>query len=376
MSQSPSDRRYMALALRLAEKGRGFTSPNPMVGAVVVNRGRIVGQGSHRKAGGPHAEVIALSQAGSRAKGGTLYVTLEPCSHLKKRTPPCVPLVVKSGVSRVVIGMVDPNPKVKGRGIARLRRARIDVEVGCREAEAQRLNEAYVHWVRTGRPFTFLKAGMTLDGQIATAAGESRWITGEEARAHAHRLRAGIDAILVGIGTVLRDDPSLTARPVADDTPIPSRQPLRIVADSRLRIPLRARVLKDHAQSRTLIVTTAAAPLRKVQRLRQQGIDVLTLPKQRGEVNLSALWPRLAQLGITSLLVEGGSEINAAALRAGLVQRILFYTAPLLLGGRDAVGVIGGQSPSRLAQAVPLENLRTQQLGRDILITADLPAHS
>lgn len=366
----------MALALRLAEKGRGFTSPNPMVGAVVVNRGRIVGQGSHRKAGGPHAEVIALSQAGSRAKGGTLYVTLEPCSHLKKRTPPCVPLVVKSGVSRVVIGMVDPNPKVKGRGIARLRRARIDVEVGCREAEAQRLNEAYVHWVRTGRPFTFLKAGMTLDGQIATAAGESRWITGEEARAHAHRLRAGIDAILVGIGTVLRDDPSLTARPVADDTPIPSRQPLRIVADSQLRIPLRARVLKDHAQSRTLIVTTAAAPLRKVQRLRQQGIDVLTLPKQRGEVNLSALWPRLAQLGITSLLVEGGSEINAAALRAGLVQRILFYTAPLLLGGRDAVGVIGGQSPSRLAQAVPLENLRTQQLGRDILITADLPAHS
>ncbi|MFO0733931.1 MAG: bifunctional diaminohydroxyphosphoribosylaminopyrimidine deaminase/5-amino-6-(5-phosphoribosylamino)uracil reductase RibD [Nitrospiraceae bacterium] len=365
----------MTLALRLAERGRGSTSPNPMVGAVVVNRGRIVGQGAHRKVGGPHAEVIALSQAGSRAKGGTLYVTLEPCSHLKKRTPPCVPLVVKSGVRRIVIAMVDPNPKVKGRGIAQLKRAGLSVEVGCGQAEAGQLNETYIHWVRTGRPFTTLKAGMTLDGKIATAAGESRWITGDEARGHAHRLRAEVDAILVGIGTVLHDDPSLTARPPVSDAPRALRQPLRIVVDSRLRIPLGAKVLQRQAESHTLVATTSASSTRKRDRLRRQGIDVLILPTRKRRVDLAALWTRLGQLGITNQLIEGGGDINAAVLRAGLAQRIHFYVAPLLLGGRDATGVLGGTSPAHLAQALSVQNLRTAPLGRDILITADLSTH-
>lgn len=342
-----------------------------MVGAVIVNRGKIVGQGSHRKVGGPHAEVLAVSQAGSRANGGTLYVTLEPCSHLKKRTPPCVPLVITSGVRRVVVGMVDPNPQVSGRGIAQLKRAGIQVAVGCLEAEAQQLNEAYVHWVQTGRPFTILKAGMTLDGQIATAGGESQWITGDEARSQAHRLRADVDAVLVGIGTVLRDDPQLTARLGSDPVQLAPRQPLRVVVDSRLRIPLRAAVLQRQAAAHTVIATTRLAPLKKIERLQARGIDVLIMPHAGGHLNLTALWARLGQLGVTSLLVEGGSELNAALLRAGLPQRLMCFVAPLLLGGQEAKGLFGGISPRRLRDAVPLKNLRMEPVGRDMLIQAD-----
>ncbi len=375
MKSSARDLRYMTLAFRLAEKGRGFTSPNPMVGAVVVTRGQIVGQGSHRKAGGPHAEVIALSQAGSRAKGGTLYVTLEPCSHLKKRTPPCVPLIVKAGVRRVVVAMVDPNPQVKGSGLAQLKRADMKVEVGCGEAEARQLNEAYVHWVQTGRPFTILKAGMTLDGKIATASGESQWITDEAARAQAHQLRAGVDAILVGIGTVLRDNPTLTARNSSDPLRVVLRQPLRIVVDSRLRIPLKAAVLEHQQAAHTLIATTAAASTRKIGLLKGKGIDVLVLPKLGDHVSLPTLWTRLGQLGVTTLLVEGGSEINAAVLRGQLAQRLMCYVAPLLLGGQDAKGLFGGRLPRRLQDAVPLKNLRIESVGRDMLIQADFSTH-
>ncbi|MCC2642939.1 MAG: ribD [Nitrospira sp.] len=372
MKSSARDLEYMTLALRLAAKGRGLTSPNPMVGALVVTRGRIVGQGAHRKAGGPHAEVIALSQAGSRARSGTLYVTLEPCSHLKKRTPPCVPLIVRSGIRRVVMAMVDPNPKVKGRGLARLKQAGIEVEVGCGEAEAAQLNEAYVHWVKTGRPFTILKAGMTLDGKIATARGESKWITGEAARMHAHRLRSAADAILIGIGTVLRDDPTLTARLSDDPLRLAARQPLRIVLDSRLRVPLKAAVLQDQQTAHTVIVTTAAASARKTDFLKRRGIDVLIQPMAGGHVDLTLLWARLGRLGVTNLLVEGGSDLNAAVLSRRLAQRLMCYVAPLLLGGQDAKSLLGGRSPRRLRDAVPLKNLRTEPVGRDMLIQADI----
>lgn len=371
MKSSPRDLELMALALRLAAKGRGHTSPNPMVGAVVVSRGELVGQGSHRKAGGPHAEVIALSQAGSRAKGGTLYVTLEPCSHLKKRTPPCVPLVITSGVRRVVVAMVDPNPQVRGRGIAQLKKAGLQVDVGCCEAEALQLNETYIHWVQTGRPFTIVKAGMTLDGQIATAGGESQWVTGEAARMQAHRLRADVDAVLVGIGTVLRDDPRLTARTGGDPVRLAARQPLRIVVDSRLRIPLKAAVLQQQQDAHTVIATTSAASPKKVELLRRRGIDVLILPRVGKRVSLPALWTRLGQLGVTNLVVEGGSDLNAAVLHAGLSQRLMCFVAPLLLGGQDAKGLVGGLSPRRLRDAVPLKNLRIEPVGRDMLIQAD-----
>ena len=249
------------------------------------------------------------------------------------------------------------------------------VEVGCGQAEAMQLNEAYVHRVQTGRPFTILKAGMTLDGKIATASGESQWITDETSRAQAHQLRAGVDAVLVGIGTVLRDNPTLTAR-LGDDPPrLALRQPLRIVVDSRLRIPLKAAVLQQQQAAHTLIATTTAASSRKIELLRGRGIDVLVMPKLGAHVSLPMLWTRLGQLGVTSLLIEGGSEINAAVLRGQLAQRLICYVAPLLLGGQEAKGLIGGRSPRRLRDAVPLKNLRIEPVGRDMLIQADFSIH-
>jgi diaminohydroxyphosphoribosylaminopyrimidine deaminase/5-amino-6-(5-phosphoribosylamino)uracil reductase len=267
--------------------------------------------------------------------------------------------------------MVDPNPQVRGSGLAQLKRAGMKAEVGCAETEARQLNEAYVHWAQTGRPFTILKAGMTLDGKIATAGGESQWITDEAARAQAHQLRAGVDAILVGIGTVLRDNPTLTARLSESPRRLALRQPLRIVVDSRLKISLKAAVLQDQQLAHTLIATTTAASTRKIGLLKGKGIDVLVLPQLGEHASLPMLWTRLGQLGVTSLLVEGGSEINAAVLRGQLAQRLMCYVAPLLLGGQNAKGLFGGRSLSRLKDAVPLVNLRVERVGRDMLIQAD-----
>lgn len=377
MKPTEIDRRYMASALRLAAKGRGRTSPNPMVGAIVVSGRRIVGQGYHRKPGGPHAEVLALRSAGRRARGATLYVTLEPCHHTKKRTPPCVPAILASGLRRVVVAMRDPNPLVSGRGISGLRRAGIQVMVGCRREEAERLNEIYVHWMRTGRPFVILKAAMTLDGKIAAASGESRWITGEAARRHAHRLRSEVDAVMVGIGTVLRDDPRLTARLVGGRSMRPrARQPLRVVVDSRLRISPAARVLSAVApagpRSGVVVATTARAPQSRIDQFRAKGVSVAVLPARHGRVSLRACLARLGQMGVTSLLLEGGAELNASALKAGLVNRVLFYLAPTLLGGRDAKGVIGGQGPHRLAGALSVTDFQTQRIGHDLLVQGTL----
>ncbi len=368
----------MALALSLAAKGRGRTSPNPMVGAVVVAGNRIVGQGYHRRAGGSHAEILALQAAGKRCRGATLYVTLEPCCHESKRTPPCVPALIESRFRRIVVAMRDPNPAVAGRGISLLRRAGIQVSVGCLSREAERLNEIYCHWMKTGRPYVLLKAAMTMDGKIATASGESRWITGMEARREVHRLRSQVDAILVGVGTILRDDPLLTARgPARAGNSSGHRQPLRVVLDSRLRIPDKARVLSPHGGAHpigTVIVTTEKAPRQRIEQLRARGLSLLVLPAKDRRVPLAACLTRLGQMGISSLLIEGGSELNAAALREGLVNRIRFYLAPHLLGGQDAKGVIGGRSPERLSGAVPLTEIRTRRIGRDFVIEGKVTA--
>jgi diaminohydroxyphosphoribosylaminopyrimidine deaminase/5-amino-6-(5-phosphoribosylamino)uracil reductase len=373
VTQADRDEQYMTLALRLAAKGRGRTSPNPMVGAVVVTAGGlIVGQGYHRRAGGPHAEVFALRQAGNRAAGATLYVTLEPCGHTNKRTPPCVPLIQASGVRRVVVAQVDPNPLVSGRGIRKLRAAGLRIDVGCCALQARRLNAFYSHWMETGRPFVTLKAGMTLDGKIATASGESRWITGEAARRDAHRLRASVDAVLVGIGTVLRDDPTLTARISDRPLRLASRQPIRIVVDSRLRIPLKARVLSRVHEAHTLIAATKMASARKIQLLRRQGVDVLVIRDKSGQVSLADLCRQLGRLRITSLLVEGGGTLNASLIRSNLVDRVVLYVAPLLLGGHDAKGVIGGASPKHLGESLLLEDVSIRRAGRDMVIEGDL----
>lgn len=362
----------MTLALRLAEKARGTVSPNPMVGAVLVKDGTIVGWGFHRRPGLPHAEILALRRAGKRARGATLYVTLEPCCHFEKRTPPCVPEVLRSGVRRVVIAMHDPNPAVGGRGVNELRRSGLSVTVGVARREAEELNRSYCHWVKTKQPYVTLKAGMTLDGQIATAAGESRWITGDQSRREAHRLRGQTDAVLVGVGTVLADDPSLTARIGAHLNRLAPRQPLRIVVDSRLRIPSKARVLSRQKRARTLVATTNAAPMSRRARLARQGVEVVIFPASRGRVELPALLDELGRRNVTSLLVEGGGELNGAMLRARLVHHVRLSIAPILLGGDNAKGVIGGNSPASLAEAVALRHVRVRWAGRDIVVEGDL----
>ncbi len=353
----------MAQALRLAARGLGSTSPNPPVGAVVVRRGRVVGAGYHRRAGGPHAEVVALRRAGPRARGATLYVTLEPCCHLDKRTPPCVPLIITSGITRTVVAARDPNARVLGRGVAALRRAGITVEVGIGRDEAHRLLEPYRTRVTTGRPFVTLKVAATLDGKIATAKGESRWITGPAARTAVHRLRAQSDAVLVGIGTVLADDPSLTVRTGHTG----GRAPLRIVLDPSLRIPLRAKVLTD-AKAPTLIVTTKSGSAGKRAVLSRRGTEVLVLPTRRSRVSWDGLLRALGRRGVSSLLIEGGAEVNASALRQRAVDRVLFFLAPTILGGRDAISAIGGPSPPRLAHTIALKRVTVTRIGPDILV--------
>ncbi|MBA2251096.1 MAG: bifunctional diaminohydroxyphosphoribosylaminopyrimidine deaminase/5-amino-6-(5-phosphoribosylamino)uracil reductase RibD [Nitrospirales bacterium] len=362
----------MKRALRLAAKGRGRTSPNPMVGAVIVSRSRIVGQGYHHRAGDPHAEVLALRAAGKQARGGTLYVTLEPCCHTRKRTPPCVPVLVESGLRRVVVATPDPNPQVKGRGVSRLRRACIDVTVGCCREEAEQLNEAYIHWITTGRPFLTLKAAMTLDGKIATAGGDSRWITGREARLQIHRLRGQVDAVMVGIGTVLHDDPQLTARPPGSKV----RQPVRVILDSRLRIPLNAKVLSTKGGGEVVIVTTRHAATPRIENLQRLGATIVIVPAEHGRVSLNVCLTELGKRGITSVLLEGGSELNASALSGGLVHRLQLYVAPTLLGGQNAKGVFGGTSPTSLTDAQPLKDVQLKRIGRDVFIDAMVATRS
>ena len=347
--------------------------PNPMVGAVVVANGTVVGSGYHRRAGGPHAEIVALRQARTRSRGSTLYTTLEPCCHTNKRTPPCVPAILASGVRRVVVAMRDPNPHVAGRGIRQLRRAGLSVDVGCLGNETATLNEVYLHWIQTGRPFVVLKAAMTLDGKIATATGESQWITGAKARAHVHQLRSQVDVIAVGVETVLTDDPQLTVRVSAGKRSAPGiRQPVRLVFDSRLRIPFKARVLQGLEQAPTVIATTKLAGPRKVERLRKMGVQVLVLPRKGTRVSLDKCLQALGKMGMTSLLLEGGSELNAGFLRAGLVNRVALYVAPALLGGQETKGLLAGRSPRRLAEILPVSNLHIELLDEDMLITGDL----
>ncbi|HJU06050.1 MAG TPA: bifunctional diaminohydroxyphosphoribosylaminopyrimidine deaminase/5-amino-6-(5-phosphoribosylamino)uracil reductase RibD [Nitrospiraceae bacterium] len=371
MNDADRDAFFMAKALRLAAKGRGTTSPNPMVGAVVVSGARVVGQGYHHRAGEPHAEILALQDAGSRVAGAALYVTLEPCNHTNKRTPPCVPVVLASGLRRIVVAMRDPNPQVSGKGIARLRRTGLEVSVGCLGERAARLNEVYCHWISTGRPFVLMKAAMTLDGKIATATGESRWISGEAARRQVHRLRRQVDAIMVGIGTILQDDPSLTVRlSPGGKQSLTGRQPVRVVLDSRLRISPDAQVVATVSSIPTIVVTTRLAPKPRVQRLQARGVTVLIASVDHGRVSFADCLMQLGKRNITSVLLEGGSELNAAALRGGFVNRLRLYIAPMLLGGQDAKSVIGGISPKRLADALGLKDFRVSRVGQDLLLDA------
>ena len=358
----PSDAALMRRALALARRARGQTSPNPMVGAVVARGGRVIAEGYHRRAGQPHAEAIALERAGPRARGATLYVTLEPCCH-QGRTPPCTDAVIASGVRRVVAAMRDSNPLVAGKGLARLRRAGIEVQVGVLEEEARRLNEAYSHFITTGRPFVTLKLAASLDGKIASRTRESRWITGQQARFHVHRLRAESDAVMVGIGTALADDPRLTGRLGAP------RQPVRIVVDSLARLPTDAAMLREPG-GRVIVAATRRAPKPRVDALRRAGAEVLFVRARGGRVDLGPLLDALGRREITSVLVEGGSELAGSLLDERLVNRFVLFLAPILIGGKEAPTIAGGKGVAHLRDALRLDHLTLRRLGPDLLITA------
>jgi diaminohydroxyphosphoribosylaminopyrimidine deaminase/5-amino-6-(5-phosphoribosylamino)uracil reductase len=351
------DLRTMGAALRLAERGAGRTSPNPAVGAVVMRNGRLVGRGYHRRAGGPHAEVFALRQAGPRARGATLYVTLEPCCHFG-RTPPCVDAVLDSGVSRVVVGMLDPNPRVRGRGIARLRRAGLRVDVGVREEECRALNEDFAKYVTRGLPFVVLKLAATLDGRIATAKGDSRWVTGAAARRRVHEMRNRLDAVVVGSETVRADDPELTCRLRG------GRDPLRVILDARLRSPMSARVF-THNPERTRLYTLTANGA-KAERLRRRGVVVRRGGGDR-RGSLRRVLRELAEEGVKSVLIEGGGVLAAHALRAGLVDRLALFLAPKVLGG-DGRPMVGAMRLRRMADALSIAEVTVERLGEDVLV--------
>ena len=347
----------MRLALELAAKGGGKTRPNPMVGAVVVANGRVVGSGYHRRAGGPHAEVVALRQAGARARGATLYVSLEPCAHTG-RTPPCVEAVLRSGVRRVVAAMVDPNPLNRGRGIRRLKSRGLQVKAGVLEGAARRLNELFVNRMEKGRPFVTVKMAQSLDGKIATRAGQSRWITGPKARRWVHRLRSEVDAILVGIRTVLKDDPRLTVRSGG----VKGAAPLKVILDSKLRTPPKARIFSSCGP--VLIAATAAAPRAREKRLVRAGAEVVRLPSRGGRVDLKALLKELAQREISHLLIEGGGETIASAFQARAVDRVAWFISPRIIGGRGAA--------APFSNAAPLSNVEVEPIGPDWLVKADV----
>ncbi len=354
-----SHEKWMRRALELAASYRGRTSPNPMVGAVVVKNDRVVGEGAHQKAGLPHAEIEALNQAGVEAKGATLYLTLEPCCHTG-RTPPCTDTVAKSGVKKVVVGMIDPNPAVNGKGLERLKEAGIEVEVGVLEKEARTLNEVFIKWIKTKLPFVILKAAMTLDGKIATSTGDSKWITSDESRKKVHEMRSWYDSILVGINTVLRDDPSLTAR-------VPNgKNPIRLVFDSSLRTPERAKIV-DTREAPTWIITAQENP-EKEAKLKKAGVQVMRFPGKDGKVDVGAFCRYLGEKEITSVFVEGGARVHGSFLESELVDKVSFLVAPKIIGNHGAPGPIDGWGKSMMADALCLKNIEVTPVASDILI--------
>ena len=350
----------MREALRIARHAEGRTSPNPLVGAVVVRDGKIVAQGWHRKAGTPHAEIHALNMAGELSRGATLFVTLEPCSHFG-RTPPCARAIVDAGIKKVVAAMSDPNPKVAGRGFEILRAAGIEVEVGLLEDEARKLNEVFLKWVTKKLPFVTLKFACSLDGKIATVGGQSQWISCEESRKFSHGLRDLSDAILVGVGTVLADNPSLTTRLVD------GKNPVRVIVDSNARTPLDAKVVTDKS-ARTILATTSNAPPEKISALESHGVEIITAGDNQ-RVDLKILMRELAAREITSVLVEGGGTIHFAMLEAQRVDKIFAFVAPKIIGGSNALTAVEGNGFAKLSDAVELENFSAQQLGTDFLLS-------
>jgi diaminohydroxyphosphoribosylaminopyrimidine deaminase/5-amino-6-(5-phosphoribosylamino)uracil reductase len=362
-----NDNEYMQMALTLAGKGCGRVSPNPMVGAVVVNADRVVGQGYHQYVGGPHAEVNAIDDAGDAARNATLYVTLEPCNHFG-RTPPCTQKILGAGINRVVVAMQDPNPDVAGGGNAFLVSRGVDLVCGVEEDAARRLNESFIKFVRTGKPFVILKIASTLDGRIATRTGDARWVTGEAARAYVHQLRHAVDAIMVGVGTVEVDDPQLTTR-LENGRGV---DPVRVVLDTSLRMSEKARMLHQASKAPTWVVCGSDAPLAAKERLRAEGAMIVQTPLRGERIDLDALMEQLAKRSVTSLLIEGGAQVAGAALRAGVVDKVVFFYAPKIYGGDDGVPICSGRGMDLMRESLAVSHIELDRMGDDIMVSGYL----
>jgi len=351
---------YMDLALRLALKAKGRTSPNPMVGALVVKNNRIIGKGYHEKAGSPHAEVIALDEAGKSAKGAILYVTLEPCAHFG-RTAPCVDRIIKSGIKEVIVGMVDPNPLNNGRGINILKNYKIKVKVGFLEDKLRRINEAFIKYITKKIPLITVKVGQSLDGRIATKTGDSKWITSDRTRAYAHRIRKDYDAVMAGVNTILRDNPRL-------DAWFSQRQPIKIVVDSQLSTPEDANIFLKKSQ--VIIVTLLAKPGQETENRKILAVKarILDVKEKSGQINLKDMLKKLAQSEITDILVEGGGTLIGSLFDEGLVDKILFFISPKIIGGKEAISSVMGRGVARIDKAIRLKDVKIKRLGEDFLI--------
>jgi diaminohydroxyphosphoribosylaminopyrimidine deaminase/5-amino-6-(5-phosphoribosylamino)uracil reductase len=351
---------FMAHALRLALKARGMTSPNPLVGSLVVKNGRIIGKGYHEKAGFAHAEIIALDEAGTKSRGATLYVTLEPCMHFGK-TPPCVDRIIRSGIKEVIIGMIDPNPLNNGKGIKILRQNKIKVKVGFLERELRKANEAFIKYITKGMPLVTVKVAQSLDGKIATRRGDSKWITSDKSRGFAHRLRKDYDAVMVGVNTVLRDNPKL-------DAWFSKKQPVKIIVDSQLSVPQDAAIFSG--KSALIIVTLLASPGQETdnRRILEKKARILEVKEDAGQVNLKDMMKKLARIGITSILVEGGGILIGSLFDEKLVDKILFFFSPKIIGGKDAISSVMGKGIARIDNAVKVKGMKLRRLGEDFLV--------
>ncbi|MDD3267704.1 MAG: bifunctional diaminohydroxyphosphoribosylaminopyrimidine deaminase/5-amino-6-(5-phosphoribosylamino)uracil reductase RibD [Syntrophomonadaceae bacterium] len=358
------DKRYMLRALELADLARGRTSPNPMVGAVIVRAGEILGEGYHRQAGTPHAEINAINAAGGRdLSGATMYVTLEPCSHYG-RTPPCADALVKAGLGRVVIATRDPNPLVAGKGLRILEDAGIEIAVGLLEEQALRLNEVFFKYIQSGKPFVSLKTAMTLDGKIASFSGDSRWVTGEDARNYVHQLRNCYDAIMVGIGTVLADDPQLNTRLAGDDL----RDPVRIIIDGQLDLPLDSKIVKTAPAQRSIVFTSHSHDKEKAGILKAWGLEIVEIGDEPSALPLERVMDKLGNMGICSLLLEGGAQINAYMLEHHLIDKVYWFIAPKIIGGKTAPSPVAGPGIAYMNEAIRLKQVEIMSFAGDLCL--------
>ncbi|WP_313568679.1 bifunctional diaminohydroxyphosphoribosylaminopyrimidine deaminase/5-amino-6-(5-phosphoribosylamino)uracil reductase RibD [Acetoanaerobium noterae] len=358
-----SDEKFMKLALSLAEKGRGYVNPNPLVGAVIVKDGKVIGEGYHTAFGKPHAEIEAINSATEDIKGATMYVTLEPCCHQGK-TPPCTEAIIKNQLARVVVATTDPNPLVSGSGIEKLKQSNIEITVGVLEEMAKIQNEVFIHYMTTNLPFTILKYAMSLDGKIACHTGDSKWITSEKSRTDVHRLRSSVSAVVTGIGTILSDDASLNVRLIDSK----GREPHRIVVDSAARISLDAKILNLDSKSDTYIAVTEAASDEKLKKLEDYGAKIIMTKSKDGKVDLEELWKELGFLGMDSILIEAGEQLNAALLEAKLVNKIRAYIAPKIIGGTNAKSPIGGYGASSMSEVINLKSMNVAYIENDFVV--------